>query len=241
MSRLGCEEVLPHLESYHQGDASSELTVLLDDHLARCPECRRRLAHLKQVSAMLAAWRPRRVPVDLKVETAETVGEPLGLAARQVFAPGRLAARPRKRRESPLTHAQRMANTLALAALLVLGGAIVYKVWIADAVSPSRPPAAETADKQRFRVLLRSIEQEGATEADLAERRRRAAEAIHAATGLPLEEIQEKIRRAPTALCNFARREEAEALRETLRQANIQTESIDMTTGKSANTQPSSE
>ncbi len=242
MSRLDCEEVLPHLESYHQGDASSELTVLLDDHLARCPECRRRLAHLKQVSAMLAAWRPRRVPADLKVEIAETVSESLGLAARQAFAPGVRTARPRRRRESPLTHAQRVANTLALAALLVLGGVIVYKVWIADTIDSSKLKApAGVSDQERFGVLLRSIDRAGETEADLANRRQRAAEAIQAATGIRLEEALEKLRRAPVILCYRSRLEEARSLCETLGEAGIRAETIDMTTGKPSESQPTME
>ena len=56
MTALGCSEVVPRLESHLRGDCSPELILLIDEHLARCPACRRRLAHLKQLSSMIAAW-----------------------------------------------------------------------------------------------------------------------------------------------------------------------------------------
>ena len=233
------ESIVDGLEAYLSGRLSSAQQQIFTAHLDGCPECRRRLAHLKQVSAMLAAWRPRSVPADLKVEIAETVSESLGLAARQAFAPGVRTARPRRRRESPLTHAQRVANTLALAALLVLGGVIVYKVWIADTIDSSKLKApAWTSDQERFGVLLRSIDRAGETEADLANRRQRAAEAIQAATGIRLEEALEKLRRAPVILCYRSRLEEARSLCETLGEAGIRAETIDMTTGKPSESQP---
>lgn len=146
MTRLKCDEVLPHLESYRRGDASSELTLLADDHLARCPECRRRLAHLKQVSAMLSAWRPKPVPAELLVETADAVSEGLGELGRHVFGRrggGKPTPRPSRRRP-PLSRVQRLANTLALVALLFLAGAIVYRLWHAPETETPAPPPAGT-------------------------------------------------------------------------------------------------
>jgi anti-sigma factor RsiW len=131
MKRLDCEQLLPHLESYGRGDASDELRLLADDHLARCTSCRRRLAHLKQVTAMLAAWRPMPVPSGLKADVAAAVSHDLGQRAREVF-PRRLLARRRRRRasrpRSPMTGYQRLATWLLIASLLFLGAAIVYRM-----------------------------------------------------------------------------------------------------------------
>lgn len=224
MSHLGCAEVLPHLESYHQGDASSDLTILVADHLGRCPECRRRLSHLKQVSAMLAAWRPRRVPADLKIEVAETVSDELGTAAREAFTRGGRPARSKKSRKSRLTRTQQVANTLALAALLVLGLVILYKVWTTNATDR---PAASVPGEMRFAVRLVAIGPAGETGDDLAARRLRVAEAIHSATGMSLEEIAVAMDRAPTTLCYRATRAEADAVCEALRSVGARMDAVD--------------
>lgn len=227
MSHLGCPEVLPHLESYHQGDASTELAVLLEDHLGRCPECRRRLAHLKQVSAMLSAWRPRRVPADLKIEVAETVSDELGAAAREAFARGLRPARKRFR-ESPLTPAQRVANALALVALLVLGLAILYKVWSTNATDR---PAAPAPHEMRFAVRLVAIGPAEETGDDLAARRRRVAEAIRETTGITEEAAHMAMDRLPTTLCRRATQAEADAVCEALRSVGARMEAIDTAGG----------
>ena len=131
MNQLTCQQVLPHLESLHRGDAGPELTVLMDDHLARCTACRRRLVHLKQVSAMLSAWRPMPVSPSLKIETAEAVSDELGRRARrarQTYAARRRGRRPSRRRWPELTPVQRVASWLVIAALLFLGAAIIYRI-----------------------------------------------------------------------------------------------------------------
>jgi len=175
MSQLTCEQVLPHMESYHRGDAGRELTVLVDDHLARCTACRRRLAHLKQVSVMLSAWRPMRAPVALKIETAEAASDELGRRARQVYIARRQRRKrpPRRRRRPQLTPIQRVASWLVIAALLFLGAAIVYRIietkyfWSPQQSPPSkmevppgetpetgnpsdRPPGAPTGEAPRL-------------------------------------------------------------------------------------------
>lgn len=131
MNRLDCRQLLPHLESYLRGDASEELRLLADDHLARCTSCRRRLAHLKQVTAMLAAWRPMPVPPGLKTETAAALGRDLGRRAREVFPRRRFLGRRRReplRPPAPMTGYQRAATWLVIAALLFLGAAIAYRI-----------------------------------------------------------------------------------------------------------------
>jgi len=130
MNRLDCRQLLPHLESYHRGDASEELRLLADAHLARCTSCRRRLAHLKQVTALLAAWRPVPAPPGLKTETAAALNRDLGRRARQVFPRRRfLKRRSRSLRPlEPMTAYQRVATWLVIAALLFLGAAIAYRI-----------------------------------------------------------------------------------------------------------------
>lgn len=147
MNQLTCRQVLPHLESFHRGDAGPELTVLMDDHLARCTVCRRRLAHLKQVSAMLSAWRPMPVWPSLKIETAEAVSDELGRRARQAYAARRRGRRPPRRRRPQLTPTQRAASWLVIAALLFLGAAIIYRIIETRYFSSpdqSTPPKVET-------------------------------------------------------------------------------------------------
>ncbi|MBN2584300.1 MAG: hypothetical protein JXL80_14665 [Planctomycetes bacterium] len=142
MSGLTCDQLLPHLESYYRGDTSEELRVLADDHLARCTSCRRQLAHLKQVTAMLSAWRPMPAPPGLKSETAAAVSEALGERARQVFPRRRLLLRRRRRKRtaSSLTPSQRVATWLVIAALLFLGAAIVYRI-VQQEFFPDEKPA----------------------------------------------------------------------------------------------------
>ena len=130
MNQLTCEQVMPHMESYHRGDAGQELTVLVEEHLARCTACRRRLAHLKQVSVMLSAWRPARAPAALKIEIAEAVGGEVGRRAHQVYVARRRRRKkpPRRRSRPQLTPTQRVASWLVIAALLFLGAAIIYRI-----------------------------------------------------------------------------------------------------------------
>lgn len=223
MSRLGCAEVLPHLESHHRGDASKELAVLLDDHLGRCPECRRRLAHLKQVSAMLAAWRPRNVPAELKIEVAEAVSESLGAEALRTFARGARPAKKRSKR-SGLSPVQRAANALALAALVVLAGAIIYKVWTANVDGTSQPPAPHEV---RFAVRLIRIGPAGETGADLTARQNRVAEAICAETKMSQEDAAALLKRLPATLCHRPTRIEAEAVARRLESVGARVEVLD--------------
>jgi len=125
MTALGCSEVVPRLESHHRGDCSPELTLLVDEHLARCPACRRRLAHLKQLSSMISAWRPSHPPRQLRTEIAEAVSEQLAQAAAIAWA-------ERTRRTLGFFPAmsawQRFATWLVIAALVFLGFAIVYRI-----------------------------------------------------------------------------------------------------------------
>ncbi len=153
MNQLTCQQVMPHMESYHRGDAGQELTVLVDDHLARCTACRRRLAHLKQVSVMLSAWRPLRAPVALKIEIAEAVGGEVGRRARQVYIARRRRRKkpPRRRRRTELTPIQRVASWLVIAALLFLGAAIIYRIIETRYFSSpdkSTPPKVKTPADQ---------------------------------------------------------------------------------------------
>jgi anti-sigma factor RsiW len=218
MSRLGCAEILPHLESYRQGDASSELAVLVDDHLGRCPECRRRLAHLKQVSAMLSAWRPRRVPGELKVEVAEAVSEELAAEARQMFAAGRRPARLRRRGpKSRLTPTQRVANALALAALVFLAGVIVYRSWHADTA----------ATEGRYVVRLARLGPAGEDAVAQAERLRRALPLVEQAAGLDAEEAAALLKRLPATLTRVDSLKQAEDIAQGLRRIGGRVEIVD--------------
>ena len=127
MSHLKCGEVLPHLESFRRGDCSPELRLLVEEHTGRCPECRRRLAHLSQLTAMLSAWRPRRAPRWLKIEVAEAVSADMEQAARRLHGGGLLLRAPR-RGVWRLSGWQRVANFVVLAALLFLALAILWRL-----------------------------------------------------------------------------------------------------------------
>jgi anti-sigma factor RsiW len=144
MSALTCSEVLPHLESCHRGDASPELRLLIDGHLAHCPPCRRRLAHLKQISSMLSAWRPVRPPRFLRREVSEAVSDELAAVTRHRWLHRR--AQKRLSNLGKLSTYQRLANWLIVAALLFLGGAIAYRVCLGWS-EPSKPAAAVPAEK----------------------------------------------------------------------------------------------
>ncbi len=125
MTALGCSEVVPRLESHLRGDCSPELILLIDEHLARCPACRRRLAHLKQLSSMIAAWRPSRPPRQLRTEIAEAVSDQLAQAAATAWA-----ERTRLSLRFPAMSAwQRFATWLVIAALVFLGAAIAYRIF----------------------------------------------------------------------------------------------------------------
>jgi len=127
VSRLSCGEVLPHLESFRRGDCSPELRLLLDEHTGRCPECRRKLAHLRQLTAMLSAWRPLRAPRWLKIETAEAVSADLEEAARRTYGRG-LWLGSVKASAWRLSRWQRIANFVVLAALLFLALALLWRL-----------------------------------------------------------------------------------------------------------------
>jgi DNA-directed RNA polymerase specialized sigma24 family protein len=139
---LDCAEVLPHLESYRRGPpqgGSRELLALIDEHLGRCPHCRRQLAHLKRLTAMLSAWRPRRAGTGFKIEIAEAISESVEAEARKVYgAPSLL--RPRRRDLLKLSTYQRLANALALAALVFLAAAILWRILT---MHPGQAPAPE--------------------------------------------------------------------------------------------------
>ena len=139
MTALGCAEVVPRLESHHRGDCSPELTLLLNEHLARCPACRRRLAHVKQLSSMISAWRPSRPPRQLRTEIAEAVSDQLAQAAATAWA-----ERPRRSLQffPAMSTWQRFATWLVIAALLFLGMAITYRIAVSDA--PPQHPAIIT-------------------------------------------------------------------------------------------------
>lgn len=51
---LRCEDVRPRLVDYHVGDLPSVFTDTMDRHLGGCPECRLKLAALKQSLALIA-------------------------------------------------------------------------------------------------------------------------------------------------------------------------------------------
>jgi len=198
MSALGCADVLPHLESYRRGDTSRELALLVDEHLARCPECRRQLAHLKQVTAMLSAWRPMPAPVDLKIETAEAIGEELGGLARRMFPRVRRRRRPRRPGRSAMSTAQRVANALAVAALAFLAAAILWRLWSAHYGRPSAPggvvPAAASpgdAESVYHLTLIRP---------GPPEREPELIRLVREVTGAGLQEAEQIVNRLPVTI-----------------------------------------
>lgn len=127
---ISCQDLAPHLESIHRGDASADLAALADAHLAHCPACRRQLAQLKRLSRMFQAWRPRRVSNMAKIEAAAMVSKEAGEFAAQLLPQEKADTLHRKklRRLPPLRSWQSAINWLAVAALLFAAAAIVYQV-----------------------------------------------------------------------------------------------------------------
>jgi ribosomal protein L7/L12 len=221
MTALGCPEVLPHLESYRRGDCSEELALLLDDHLARCPACRRRLARLRQLTAMLEAWRPRPVPSELKVAVAEAVSSELGAAARQAF-PRRAGAGRRRGRPWPrLTGAQRAANMLAVVALAFLGAAILWRMYAAGDPAAGPTPAAPAPAAGPMRVRLSAAGQRR------AEVRRLVAETL----GADEAAAERFLSRLPRTLAEGLPRAAAAALTARLEAAGAAVELREATRG----------
>ncbi len=207
MSAISCGEVLVHLESYRRGDGSRELAALVEEHLARCPRCRRNLAHMKRVTAMVSAWRPVRVPRSLKVEIAEAAGESVGRAAREAFA--RRAMRPgrRIRRELPRLH--RVANLLAAAGLVFLAVALVWRLALVPSGGDSGGGGrAGPAAREEFAVFL--VDRE---DSDGAAPGEDLVREVRDVTGLPRQEAEALVDRLPARLAGGLEREEAEALR----------------------------
>jgi hypothetical protein len=229
MSRLKCEEVLPHLESYRRGDAPSELSLLVDDHLARCPECRRQLAHLKQVSAMLSAWRPRPVPAELLVETADAVSEGLGELGRHVFGRRREPTRRGNRRRPPPGRVQRLANTLALVALLFLAGAIVYRLWHGPEAEPPKPlPGGMCAVRLiRWDPPFGARTTGEASRALIADRRRQFINTLAELTTQTPKEAEAMLNRAPVTVRKDLPRQLADSIGSQLRLLGGRVEIID--------------
>jgi len=58
---LACAEFRPELGDYLAGQLSGSRRLLIDDHLGRCPQCRRVLAGIKGERQVLAMPQPRRV------------------------------------------------------------------------------------------------------------------------------------------------------------------------------------
>ncbi len=142
---ISCDEIALQLESLRRGDASAEFTALADHHLARCPACRRQLAHLKRLTRMMSAWRPLRVPSMVKIETAAMVSAELGELAAQCLPQEKVGRFPRPawRRLPPLKSWQAVVNAAALAALVFAALAIV--VHVVGKRHPSGLSAADAA------------------------------------------------------------------------------------------------
>jgi len=209
-----CADVLMHLESYRREDASPDLAMLIEEHLSRCPECRRKLAHLKQVTAMMSAWRPTEAPVDLKVETAEAVSGELGGLARKVFPRSR-PKRPRRRPgRSIMSAAQRVANALALAALVFLAVAILWRLWTTPRGGPRVPEpnggvsagSSQPELRTRFRLtLVRPGPPE--TEAEVMK-------LVREVTGAGLQEAEQLMGALPVTLLLGTNQADAEQVRD---------------------------
>ena len=58
---LACAEFRPELGDYLAGQLSGSRRLLIDDHLGRCPQCRRVLAGIKGEQQVLAMPKPRRI------------------------------------------------------------------------------------------------------------------------------------------------------------------------------------
>lgn len=220
MSGLDCAEVAAHLESYRRGDASRDLALLVDEHLARCPECRRQLAHMKQVSAMLSAWRPQRVPAELKIEVADAVSDALGVEARKALARPRRRARRQRPATRRLSAPQRAANFLALAALLFLGTAIAWRLWqrSTDRSPAGQPtgPAVAPQPEAEGTVTVRLVRCGPETDEVVA----RLCERF----GLSQQEAEMLIDRAPVTLQRGVTQAEAEATRKLFDGLDVQIE-----------------
>lgn len=213
---ISCQDLAPHLESIHRGDASADLAALADAHLAHCPACRRQLAQIKRLSRMFQAWRPRRVSNMAKIEAAAMVSQEVGELAAQLLPQEKADTlhRRRLRRLPPLRSWQSAINWLAVAALLFAAAAIVYQVVRSrhlsglstdDASTPveNETPRGETSGsagragddaqntlaEQYEVVLLHPGTDENAIFAALRE-----------ATGLAPSSVREMIRRTPVVI-----------------------------------------
>jgi ribosomal protein L7/L12 len=230
MGHVSCADVLAHLESYRRGDAMAETTALVENHLTRCPECRRQLAHLRQLTAMLSAWRPVRVPTGMKVEVADAVSAALGVQARRLlprFRRHRLRRPSRARRPiGGLSAYQRVANFLAILGLALLGVAILWRLWearvhrwrgpeAAPAVAPAGGAAEGTgggpgaAGQETCAVILVRC---GPREADV----RRA---LGDAFGMSQAQIDDLVAHLPAMIRRRVPRAEAEAAKRRLEAA----------------------
>jgi hypothetical protein len=124
---MACRKYEARLEDYLQGNSDSEL----DEHLARCADCR-------------AALENSRFAGDLIRQAWEPAGEP-----RQVFLAGVLAKiREEKiRAESPAAFwspLEFLASRLSMTAAAVLLAMSIYLVGFAPQRPPAQPPRSRT-------------------------------------------------------------------------------------------------
>lgn len=232
---LSCDELALHLESLRRGDASADLATLADSHLARCPACRRQLAHLKRLSEMFSAWRPLHVPSMVKIETAALVSPQLGELASQLLPQekaGKLRRRRRLHRLPPLRSWQSALNWMAVAALIFAAAAIIYQVsrdrHLSGLPSEDSPDAVDQHDQQPADPAGQFL-QGDASGYDVillhgGSREAEVAGLLRDITGLAPSSVREMLRQTPAVISRHLTEQQAREIIDRLREAGAEAE-----------------
>lgn len=144
---MNCDQVRELLEAYAAGALDPAQHATVEQHLARCAECRRLAdeyaAIVSALPGALSAASPRRPPAPLRARLLDSVRASAARPASPDGKPGRVPA-PTPSRRSPSGRRPRTLGGLALSILLAL--ALAWGLQLNVALAEERALRAELAD-----------------------------------------------------------------------------------------------